>query len=234
MSTKTQKPPVSRIAMLEGNGNGHNGSAKAEGVTITVKAPNLRVVECKIVGDAPYMQHAFSEKARRQIEATQRAGSTARGKKQREARDFEQDYEQASHRSDDGWYGIPASAFRAALISACRLVGFPMTKAKLSIFCLADGLDARDRQGLVRIQGKPEMNISAVRLESGVVSLAARPLWTKWSALVRLRFDADQFTLNDVVNLLMRAGAQVGVGEGRPDSKNSAGLGYGTFTVEVA
>lgn len=201
---------------------------------VTIKAPNLKVIACRITGDAPYMQHAFSEKARRQIEATQRAGSTARGKKQREAREFEKEYEQAIHKAPKGWAGIPAAGIRSALISACRLVGFQMTKAKLSIFCLADAQDAKDGQGLVKIEGEPEMNISAVRLESGVVSLAARPMWREWSATVRLRYDADQFTAADVVNLLMRAGAQVGIGEGRPDSKASAGMGFGTFTVETA
>jgi hypothetical protein len=49
-----------------------------------------------------------------------------------------------------------------------------------------------------------------------------------------VRFDADQFKASDVVNLLQRAGAQVGIGEGRPFSKSSNGLGYGTFDVEVS
>jgi hypothetical protein len=44
-------------------------------------------------------------------------------------------------------------------------------------------------------------------------------------------YDADQFTLEDVSNLLARAGMQVGIGEGRPDSKMSAGMGWGTFRI---
>ena len=32
-------------------------------------------------------------------------------------------------------------------------------------------------------------------------------------------------------NLIARVGMQVGVGEGRPDSKQSAGLGFGLFDV---
>ena len=42
----------------------------------------------------------------------------------------------------------------------------------------------------------------------------------------------DQFTDEDVINLLTRAGQQVGVGEGRPYSKSSNGLGYGLFTIK--
>ena len=36
----------------------------------------------------------------------------------------------------------------------------------------------------------------------------------------------------DVTNLMQRVGMQVGIGEGRPDSRDSAGLGWGTFRLE--
>jgi hypothetical protein len=38
-------------------------------------------------------------------------------------------------------------------------------------------------------------------------------------------------TADDIVNLISRVGLQVGVGEGRPDSKQSAGLGFGLFQI---
>ena len=38
-------------------------------------------------------------------------------------------------------------------------------------------------------------------------------------------------TEEDVVNLMARVGMQVGIGEGRPDSKASAGLGNGLFQI---
>jgi hypothetical protein len=48
---------------------------------------------------------------------------------------------------------------------------------------------------------------------------------------LRFRYDADQFTASDVVNLIARAGMQVGICEGRPDSSNSTGMGWGTFEI---
>ncbi len=201
--------------------------------TLTIRAPNLRTLAVQIIGKSPYMQHRFSKKA--EIMAKQQQGSTGKSKKQHAARDFERDYEEAKHLSVDGWCGIPAPAIRAALISACRLVGFAMTKAKLSVFVEADGNCAKDGTPLIRItQGNPEMVTLPVRNETGVVDIRSRPMWRTWGADVRLTFDADQFTSTDVVNLLMRAGLQVGIGEGRPDSKKSAGMGYGLFTVEMA
>jgi hypothetical protein len=57
-------------------------------------------------------------------------------------------------------------------------------------------------------------------------------MWRAWSADITLRWDADQLTLVDVANLLDRAGLQVGIGEGRADSKKSTGMGWGSFKVK--
>jgi hypothetical protein len=52
-----------------------------------------------------------------------------------------------------------------------------------------------------------------------------------WTANLRIDFDADIFTGADIANLVLRAGVQVGIGEGRPFSKNSCGMGWGTFEI---
>jgi len=196
---------------------------------VTIGPPNFGIAEFAIKGTAPYCQHRFFKKG--ELEDKHRAGSTTKKGAKREKRNFESEYEQAKHISDEGWVGIPAAAFRNALISACRIVGFQMTKAKLAMFVLADGIDPRDKTPLVEIEGEPEMQIDYVRNTTGVVDLRARPVWAEWAATVKIRYDADMFTLADVTNLLARVGMQVGIGEGRPDSKKSAGLGWGTFEV---
>lgn len=201
---------------------------------VQIAAPRLRVAEFNLVGTAPYVQLRFSEKSMNAMAAKMKAGSQAKGKKVREARDFDDDFEQAKHISTEGWIGIPAGAFRAACISACRLVGFKMTLAKLSIFILADGYDKVDGVPLVKIKGTPEKNVMAVRNQTGVADLRCRPMWKKWSCKLRVQYDEDQFSVEDVSNLLMRVGMQVGVGEGRPDSRESAGLGWGTFSINEA
>ena len=199
--------------------------------TLTISPPNIKTAEFSIQGTSPYMQLKFSEKVKQQLMETHRAGSTAKSKKKKEPRDFEADYESAKHISDEGWVGIPASAFRNACISACRVCGFQMTKAKLSVFVEADGFDKDEGTPLVRIYGEPEMNVGHVRNATGVVDLRARPMWREWSAKVRIRWDADQFTMLDITNLLSRVGMQVGIGEGRPDSKSSTGMGFGMFRL---
>lgn len=199
---------------------------------VRIPAPKLGTGMFKIIGTAPYVQNKFSAKALQQIKDKQEAGSQAGKGKKRDPKDFQACYEGAIHRSVEGWIGIPASAFRSAMISACRLVGFKMTLAKLSIWILADGSDATDGTPLVKINGAPEYFEAPVRNDSGVVDVRARPLWREWSATVRIQWDGDQFSTADVSNLLYRAGLQVGIGEGRNDSRDSVGLGFGVFKVE--
>ena len=200
---------------------------------VSIQQPEFHSATFRIIGTAPYCQARFSTKVKEQLKAQHEAGQRARKGRAREARNFEEDYLQAMHVTAEGWAGIPANGIRQALISACRLVGFKMTIAKLSVFVKADGLDKEDATPLVRIEGEPEMSIMPVRNKTGVVDLRARPIWRKWAANVTLVWDATQFSEQDILNLLWRAGTQVGIGEGRPDSRESAGMGWGTFIPEV-
>lgn len=109
-----------------------------------------------------------------------------------------------------------------------------MTLAKLSVFVIQDGWDKAEPQiPLIRINGKAVKQEDMARVETGQPYVTVRAAYHDWSARIKIRWDADQFTLNDVTNLLCRVGSQVGIGEGRPDSKNSAGMGWGTFCVEA-
>lgn len=212
---------------------GTNGTHSEQPTSITIKRPNLKEIELTVIGTAPYMQLKFSEKARLAMVGKMKEGSTAKKGKAREARDFDADFEGAQHKSAEGWVGIPAPSFRNACIDACRLAGYAMTRAKMSIRVLSDGFDAEDGTPLVKlIAGPPERSEMAVRNATGVADIRVRPMWREWSAIVRIEFDADQFTPDDCANLLWRAGAQVGIGEGRPFSKQSNGIGMGTFRVQ--
>lgn len=199
--------------------------------SVQISAPKIERVKFKIRGTSPYVQARFSAKAMQAMKDKMMGGTTSRGKKIREARDFHADFENAKHISEEGWIGIHAGSFRNALISACRLVGFKMTLAKMSIFVEADGYDKVDGVPLVKIKGTPEEMTMAVRNQTGVTDLRCRPMWRKWEAEVRITYDAAQFTATDIANLMMRVGLQVGVGEGRHDSRESAGMGWGCFEI---
>lgn len=199
---------------------------------ITVKAPNTPIATFRIRGTAPYVCNRFTHEALEQMRAKMVEGDKSKGKKTRKPKDFGQAFEESQNRAREGWTGIPAPAIRSAMISACRVAGLVMTRAKLTVFVEPDGFSA-ERIPLVKItKGKPEHFEAFVRNETGVADIRARAAFPEgWEALVRIRYDADQIDLQSVANLLQRAGQQVGIGAGRPDSKASSGQGWGTFTI---
>jgi hypothetical protein len=237
--------PTQRAAKRQAEGNG-GGLQQARSTvkeiiapprsprrTVVIKPPRMEEATLTIEGISPLVINAFSQKAMDTIMATQLAGSQSRKGKKREPKDFDAAFEGAKHVSREGWAGINASAFRNAAISACRLSGFKMTVAKLSIFIIADGYDRVDNTPLVRIsKGEPIRHTMHAQPKTGGVDIRVRPMWLEgWQCKLRVRWDADQFSAEDVFNLISLVGLQVGIGEGRYDSKESAGLGWGCFKV---
>lgn len=209
--------------------HGVNGKERIE-----ITPPNFKILPIRVDGTAPLMLHKFSEKMRKQIEHKQTAKDTTRQK--RAPKDYKEEFNNARYRARVGnWDGIPAGAFRAAMIAACRRVeGLPMTQAKGAFFIIAHGRDETDGTPLIKIIGKPVHDTRPVRLESGVADMRNRPRYDKWSCDLQIQFDADLLSANDVANLLARAGATVGVGELRPQGPNSYGGDFGTWTVRSA
>lgn len=207
-------------------------AASAEKEIIQIQPPDFRVVEIEIEGTAPLVINRFSAKAIEMMKATQEAGSTAKSKKLREPKDFDALFENAKHVSEEGWEGFHAASMRNGAISACRACGYVMTKAKLAFSVYADGFDRVDGAPLVRLtKGVAEKWICPTRNATGVVDLRSRPMYREWGALLRIKYDAGMLSASDIVHLIQRVGLQVGIGEGRPDSKASAGLGLGTFKI---
>lgn len=234
--TAVPKPIMDRITSTNGNGKHHekivsNDKQKQPSV-ITISPPHMRTLQFRLIGDAPLMQNRFSAKAMGMMMDKMKEGSTAKKGKARKPRDFDDDFKQAMHVSSEGWIGVSAPSIRSMCIAVCRMVDFKMTHAKMSIFCMADGYDKVDGTPLIRLYADaPERTEMAVRNATGVADIRVRPMWRKWELRPRIRFDAGQFTDSDVANLLMRAGMQCGIGEGRAFSKNSNGIGYGSFEV---
>ena len=205
----------------------------ADSRTVTIKAPRFGIADFHVRGIAPLVIHRFSSKTKEQMKQKMETGKAASSRKNREAKSTDDLYEESRYRSAEGWDGFNASSVRAAMISACRLVGFKMTLAKLSVFVEADGRDASEPQiPLIRIIGEPIKQEDMARVETGQPYVTVRAAYHDWAAKVRIRFDMDQFTHQDVANMMTRVGLQVGLGEGRPDSKNSAGMGWGLFHIE--
>lgn len=201
--------------------------------TVVINPPKYEIVRVPICGTANYVMNKFSDEACRMMKEVQERGSQDRpARKKKAPKNFEEGYRGSMHVAVDGWHGIPCIAIRAAMVRACSLVGIEMTKAKMCLSVEPDGFD-RDGDGLVRItKGEPEQFEKPVRNDNGSADIRSRARFAPgWEATITLKFDAEFLSKSSVVNLLERAGVQVGVGAGRPFSTKSVGQNWGTFRV---
>ena len=220
--------------------------AASKSTEITIKRPNYQVLEFSLSGKQ-YVSNAMSREVIDGIRDEQQMDSATKAAHKKASKtkpkDFNACYEGSMHVAEtEGfppkkckkpWYGIPAMAFKSALVRACSVTDLQMTQAKMLLFVLDDGT-TDDGRGLVRIHGKPRRFDSYVRTPpgpQGSTNIASRAMWDTWTAKLRVRYDADFFTKESVTNLVARAGVSVGVGAGRPFSSTSQGMGWGTFEI---
>lgn len=220
---KTDTLAINRI---ETNGNGSSIHKEVQ-----VKAPNFQRAVFQIKGTAPLVIKRFSGK-QGLLDGYSAGTQKAKGKKVHAPTNLDDVFNKSRYVSSKGWDGFHAGSIRNGLIRVCTLVDLKMTLAKMSLFVIEDGRDAIEPQiPLVRIYGTAARQDDTVRLPNGTTCVATRAAYHEWSAQLNIRWDADQFSLQDVTNLLMRVGMQCGIGEGRPFSKDSAGMGWGTFEI---
>jgi hypothetical protein len=226
---KLVKPvkPINRLAKVD---------AVPRSVSVQIEKPKFEVATFPIIGTSPLVICRFSTRVIHGITAEHgKPGGRGRSTRGKKVIDHKLIYEECRYRNSEGWEGFHASAPRNAMISACRLVGFKMTIAKLSVFTMPDGYDKDEPQiPLVRLYGcKPVMQQDAVRnTNTGQFSVTTRAAYHDWKADLKIKWDTDQFSLGDIANLLQRVGTQIGFGCGRYDSPESAGMGWGLFEVE--
>lgn len=213
---------------------------------IIITRPKIKIATVRLNGTAPYVSNgANAVDLIKTLTRPEEEVKAMRAAKKRQARNFTIPYETSKHIAvTEGsppkpvkkpWCGIPCTAFRWALIDACRLCDIEMTRAKMLVFVEADGWDDQGA-GLVKILGGlPESFNAIVRCPpgpTGAPNVATRARWPKWHVNLRVRYDAELLKDESVGNLIERAGVSCGVGAGRPFSKTSPGMGWGTWAPQ--
>jgi hypothetical protein len=194
--------------------------AKNEKV-IAIPKPDFQVFDVQVVGTTALICHRWSEKAKAEMLAKQQ------GKKlPKPPKDPEADYRASLYEftNDDGvvWYGFPAVAFKNAAVRAAQQFDIPMTTARQLFWVY--GVDDPDH---VTIDGEPTMREDVVRLNGKTADLRYRGQFYPWSAILRVKVNAQVVAPETVFNLIAQAGFSVGVGEWRPERNGQ----FGCFEV---
>ena len=172
------------------------------------------------------LTHRFSEDRRRQMADAYRQKSRVRKPK-----DPEREFHGSIYFIGDPElrrYGIPAIAFKQAMVNGCRVVdGLSMSEARQMFFVLGC---ADDREHVeIESDHEPTMREDPVRNASGVADLRYRAFWPEWEAELSIEYMSGALTVKQVVNLVNVAGWSAGVCEMRPQQK--IGGTFGRFQV---
>jgi hypothetical protein len=177
-----------------------------------------------IIGTSPLIPHKWSEKSLRMMRDKQQGGAV---RDRREAKIAEAEAEGCQYYLSDGTPGMPATAFKAAIIGACRLFqGLTMVIAKQAIFVVGEGVDQ-----LVRIEGERTLREDTPRNATGVADLRYRYAYYPWRASLLVRYLPSVIDPGSIGTLVDAAG-NGGVGDWRPSAPKSATGTFGCFAVD--
>ena len=196
-----------------------NGKPPEEpGAAIHIDRIAAEVLSVPIVGTTPLIVHRFSEKEKRKL-----LDNMQGRKNPKQPKDPQADYEAAFYRFDDGTYGFPVLAFKAATVEASRFYGKDVTKVGLRQFIFMRGEVGIDGVALARIDGEPVMREDVVRVGVSGTDLRYRPQFTEWRTTLEVVYITSALTRSSVLSLIDAGGMGVGVGEWRPEKKGSFG-----------
>lgn len=187
--------------------------------------PKFMRVRVRARGDSTFLSHRFGEAARAAIRDKQAKVAKKGGRPKREP---ERDFHESIYWVDEGKTrcGIPAAAFKKAMVRAANDAGMKMTDARRWFFVRG----CEDNPRLVAIEdAAPALREDTVTVGMGT-DLRYRAEFSAWAATVEVEFDDTLISAEQLVNLLNRAGFSVGVGDWRPEKDGD----HGRFEVVAA
>lgn len=190
----------------------------AANTSISVELPplNVQILDVTLIGDTPLITHRWSEKAKKSMLDKQ----MKKAKQAKEAKDPDQDFRESLYVLEDGSFGFPAIGFKAAAVTACTSIG-GITKVAARQAFHVEG-------EYVKILGsEPTMREDMVRIAMGTADLRYRGQFDPWWTVLRMKYNANVFSAEQLLNMLNTAGFAVGVGEWRPEKDGP----YGRFHV---
>lgn len=203
---------------------------RAQEQVIEIPAINIKKIKITIVGDSSLIVHRFDEKSKQQMLDKQ----TKKAKSGREAkvpvRDFIESVYWLSNKPTEyteeafdkaikagAKFGFPSTAFKASAVSAGYRGGVTSDKVSSNGAFHIDG-------EFVEIDSIPEMREDMVRLNGRSADIRYRGEFKNWEATFVVKYNANVFSAEQIVNLFNLGGFACGIGEWRPEKGGSHGM----------
>ena len=218
-----------RGVIVKNREDGRMAPKVAEKVAAPIVLRQIERIELivPIIGTSPLIPHKWSEKALRMMRGKQGVDGSGAVREKREAKIAEDEAEGCQYYLADGTPGIPATAFKAAIVGACRLFeGLTMVMAKQAVFVVGEGVEQ-----LVRIEGERTLREDTPRNATGVADLRYRYAYYPWRTSLLIRYLPSVIDPGSIGTLIDAAG-NGGVGDWRPSAPKSATGTFGCFEVD--
>lgn len=196
-------------------------AAAKQKTEVSIKPIRRKIIQCRIIGVSPLIQHNWAEKAK-QMMRDKHAGKKS---KNREKRDPEQEGKDAAYYTKDGGFGVPAMAIKSAMISAAHKdIGLDKTLVRKALF-----IHPSTPNAIISMESdEPVIVEDNVRVGAGSADLRYRPYFDKWAVTMEWEIDAELLQTADLMTLIDRAGFGIGIGERRPEK----GGEFGRFRID--
>ena len=190
-------------------------------------------MKIEIIGETSLIAHRFCAKVKDQMAAAQERKS--KKATPRPPKNPEEEFNNASYKLEDGRWGFPCTAFKAAIVRASKNVqGLTMTDTRQQLWVIPDGISVDKSAGpnsrfvtkdecVAIIAADPVCREDAVKVSNGGTDLRYRPEFQPWSATLTIDYDQELLKPTDVAELVYRAGTTVGVGEKRLEKGHTNG-----------
>lgn len=202
--------------------------------SVCIRALNIERVKVTLEGVTPLLVNALSDEAKGGITGS---GAGKKGNaRTKPVLTLEQKFANAIHVFDKKSHGFPAASIKKALISAVRILNETGNQVvtQLAFKSMVSVYPCDGHPWLMKLQYESVKRADAWAMLKGKTPIpVARPCYTGWSCNCVLEYDSDLIEREAVLNLLARAGAQVGIGAWRPESNGNNGMfNIGAVKVE--
>ena len=194
---------------------------KENKVEVVLQPISVGTIRVQIKGKTPLLMDKFPDEVKKGILAKQAGVSKGNKKK---TRDTKQETQEAIHVTSTGQIGYPAFGFKKGMMECTSFVGDKMFSKKL-VSGAVKIMNVED--GLIPIEyGKQTV------LEHNVGSNTKfSPMFNNWSCELKIEYDQNNISAQDIVTLLNYAGFYNGIGAWRPKSGGGGSGEYGMYEV---
>ena len=208
---------------------------------LEIPALQIKTVDLHIVGDSPFICHAWSEKAKLMMLSKQQKKATSAKEVRRPAVEFADSLYWLTEKPNlDNVSDEDAQAILNEVIPKSKF-GYPSLAFKSAAIYGAFQQKALDKKTTARgaihivgefaeINGTPTLREDMARIGMGTADLRFRAEFKSWSTVLHIKYNSGALSLEQVVNLFSIGGFSNGVGDWRPAKDGT----FGTFHIESA